>query len=303
MENYLISIIVFVGIYAIMALAMNLIWGLTGLINLGLAGFYAVGAYTSALATTRLGLPIPIAIVAAVLVSALVGAFVAVITARLQGDYLAIVTLGVAELVRLVASNELWLTNGTDGISGIPGPWRSELTPLQFNLLYMAIVIVAALAAFLLLSRVSRSPFGRVLRSIREDEVVASIAGKNPLSFKIRTFAVGCALLGFAGALFAHYSTYIAPDVFLPIVTIHIILAVTVGGVGNMGGALLGALIVVALGEITRFAAGYFDVLGGAQTAALRESLIALFLIVLLNVQRHGLLPEKMTVREEPKQQ
>jgi branched-chain amino acid transport system permease protein len=301
MENYLIAMTVFAGIYAIMALGMNLIWGLGGMVNLGLAGFYAVGAYTSALVTTRLGLPIYLAVPLAVLVSALVGVVVAVITARLQGDYLAIVTLGLAELVRLTASNEIWLTNGTDGISGVPGPWRGVLSPTAFNSLYLAIVLCIVVILYLLLSRLAASPFGRVLRAIREDEMVAAVAGKSILSFKIRTFAVGCGLVGFAGALFAHYSSYVAPDVFQSIVTIHVILAVAVGGVGNMRGALLGAVIVIALGEATRFMAGSLDFIAPSQAAAVRESLIALFLIVVLNVRKQGLLPEKMPVYLEEK--
>jgi branched-chain amino acid transport system permease protein len=299
MENYLIAMAVFVALYAIMALGMNLIWGLSGMVNLGLAGFYAVGAYTSALATTKLGLPIAVGMVLAVIASALVGAFVAVVTARLQGDYLAIVTLGLAELVRLTASNEIWLTNGTDGISGIPGPMRGTLTPTEFNGLYLIIILAIVIALFALLSRISDSPFGRVLRAIREDEMVASVAGKNTLSFKVRTFALGCAVVGFAGALYAHYSSYVAPDVFQPIVTIHVILAVTVGGVGNMRGALLGALIVIALGEVSRFLAGNLGMIGSAQAAALRECAIALFLIVMLNVRKQGLIPEKTKIRVE----
>lgn len=301
MENYLIAMTVFAGIYAIMALGMNLIWGLGGMVNLGLAGFYAVGAYTSALVTTRLGLPIYLAVPLAVLVSALVGVVVAVITARLQGDYLAIVTLGLAELVRLTASNEIWLTNGTDGISGVPGPWRGVLSPTAFNSLYLAIVLCIVALLYLLLSRLAASPFGRALRAIREDEMIAAVAGKSILSFKIRTFAVGCGLVGFAGALFAHYSSYVAPDVFQSIVTIHVILAVAVGGVGNMRGALLGAVIVIALGEATRFLAGSLDFIAPSQAAAVRESLIALFLIVVLNVRKQGLLPEKMPVYSEEK--
>lgn len=299
MENYLIAMAVFVALYAIMALGMNLIWGLSGMVNLGLAGFYAVGAYTSALATAKLGLPIAVGVVLAIVCSALLGALVAVITARLQGDYLAIVTLGLAELVRLTASNEIWLTNGTDGISGIPGPLRGALTPTQFNGLYLLIVLVIVAMLFWILSRISDSPFGRVLRAIREDEMVAAVAGKNTLSFKIRTFAVGCALVGFAGALYAHYSSYIAPDIFQPIVTIHVILAVTVGGVGNMRGALLGALIVIALGEVSRFMAGSLGMIGSAQAAAIRECVIALFLIVMLNVRKQGILPEKTKTRSE----
>jgi branched-chain amino acid transport system permease protein len=219
----------------------------------------------------------------------------------LQGDYLAIVTLGLAELVRLTASNEIWLTNGTDGISGIPGPWRGALSPTAFNGLYLIIVLSIIAVLFLLLSRLASSPFGRVLRAIREDEMIAAVAGKGVLSFKIRTFAVGCGLIGLAGALFAHYGSYVAPDVFQSIVTIHVILAVAVGGVGNMRGALVGAVIVIALGEATRFLASSLDFIAPSQAAAVRESLIALFLIVVLNVRKQGLLPEKMPIYSEEK--
>src|SRR5207237_8512536 len=115
-----------------------------------------------------------------------------------------------------------------------------------------------------LLTRLAASPFGRVLRAIREDETIAAVAGKNVLSFKIRAFAVGSALIGFAGALYAHYNSYIAPDIFQPIVTIYVILALTIGGVGNMAGAVVRAAIVILLGEVTRFLAGNMDHLASA---------------------------------------
>src|SRR5947208_10789172 len=127
MENYLIALGVSAGIYALMALGLNVIWGMAGQVNLGLVGFFAVGAYVSALLTLKLGAPIAVGMVAGSLAAAAVGALVSLITARLRGDYLAIVTLGFAETIRIVASNEIWLTNGTDGLSGIAGPWRGAL--------------------------------------------------------------------------------------------------------------------------------------------------------------------------------
>ena len=110
----------------------------------------------------------------------------ALTTARLRGDYLAIVTLGFSEVVRLVASNEIWLTNGTDGISGIPGPWRGRLTPEQFNLVYLALVVAALAVVVAMLERLRRSPYGRVLRAIRDDEQVAEVAGKHVLRLQGR---------------------------------------------------------------------------------------------------------------------
>ena len=146
MDNYLVAMATFAGIYALLALGLNLVWGLTGMINLGLVGFFALGAYVSALLTKALGAPIPVGLAAAMVATAAAGALMALTTARLRGDYLAIITLGFSEVVRIVASNEIWLTNGTDGISGIPGPLRGRVTPETFNLVFLAIVALAVAA-------------------------------------------------------------------------------------------------------------------------------------------------------------
>ena len=293
MEAYIVAMLVFAGIYALMSLGLNVIWGLAGMVNLGLVGFFGLGAYASALLTTKALWPIPLGWAAGAVVAAVAGAAVAVIVARLRGDYLAIVTLGFAEVVRLIASNEVWLTNGTDGISGIPGPWRGELTPASFNLAFLGIVWATVLVVFALLSRLSHSPFGRVLRAIREDEDVAAVAGKPVLWFKVRAFCAGAAVLGLAGALYAHFNAYFAPDNVLPLLTIYIVLALTAGGVGAMRGAVLGALIVLMLLEGTRFIAAEIPGVTPVQRAALRESIIALSLILLLRFRPQGLVPER----------
>jgi branched-chain amino acid transport system permease protein len=293
MENYFLALGVFAGLYALLALGLNVIWGLAGMINLGLAGFYAIGAYASALLATRLHWPILPCLALGMLISAALGALVALTTARLRGDYLAIVTLGFAEVIRLVASNEIWLTGGTDGISGIPGPWRAQLTPLQFNLLFFLFVWIAVLLSSLLLARLSQSPFGRVLRAIREDEMVASVAGKYTLAFKLRAFALGAAVLGLAGGLYAHFNGYVAPDSFAPIVTIYIVLALTAGGTGRMSGALVGGVLVIALMEGTRFIGAVFPDLLPAQQAALRQGVIGVALILALHLRPQGILPER----------
>jgi branched-chain amino acid transport system permease protein len=228
------------------------------------------------------------------------GAVMALIVARLRGDYLAIVTLGFAEVIRLVASNEIWLTNGTDGISGIPGPWRGDVTPREFNLIFLVIVWSVVAVCFAMLARVSHSPFGRVLRAIREDEDVAAVAGKPVLWFKVRAFCLGAAVVGLSGALYAHYNAYIAPDGFAPLLTIYIVLALTAGGVGAMRGAIIGALIVLLLLEGTRFLAAAVPGVTPVQKAALRESIIALSLILLLRFRPQGLIPEKTRTKATP---
>jgi branched-chain amino acid transport system permease protein len=300
MEAYIVAMLVFAGIYALMALGLNVIWGLAGMVNLGLVGFFGFGAYASALLTTKFfSVPMPVGWAAGALVAAAAGAIMAVIVARLRGDYLAIVTLGFAEVIRLVASNEIWLTNGTDGISGIPGPWRGAVTPQQFNLIFLGIVWSAVALLFFLLARVSHSPFGRVLRAIREDEDVAAVAGKKVLWFKVRAFCLGAAVLGFAGALYAHYNAFIAPDNFAPLLTIYIVLALTAGGVGAMRGAVVGALFVVLLLEGTRFIAQAIPGVTPVQKAALREGIIALTLILLLRFRPQGLIPERTRTKAD----
>ena len=264
-----------------------------GMVNLGLAGFFALGAYASALATVALGAPIAAGVVAAVLLAAAAGGALARLTLQLRGDYLAIVTLGFAELVRLVAANEIWLTRGADGISGVPGPWRGALTPLQFNALAAALVLAAAALAWAGTERLRRSPWGRALRAIRDDETAAAVAGKPVRRFKAQAFALGAGLLGLAGALYAHWTSYVAPDIFRPLVTIYIFLALTAGGTGNTAGAVLGALLVVVVLEGSRFLEPLVPGLSGAQGAALREIVIGTALIVSMRLRPAGLLPER----------
>src|SRR6185436_7562724 len=164
MTNYLLFIATIASIYGLLALSLNLIWGGAGMVNLGLAGFFAVGAYASALLTTTGQLPIPVGWLAALVVGGAAGLGVVLATTRLREDYLAIVTLGFAEVVRLVASNEIWLTRGTDGISGIPGPWRAALGREWFNAAYLPILLVVLLLVYWLVRRIDHSPYGRVLR-------------------------------------------------------------------------------------------------------------------------------------------
>jgi len=281
------------GIYALMALGVNVMWGFAGMVNLGLVGFFAVGAYTSAL-LTKGGVAIALGIVAAGVIASGVGALVSLVTVRLRGDYLAIVTLGFAETIRIVASNAIPLTNGTDGISGIPGPYRGALSPEQFNLLYLAIVAVIVAIAYLGAERLRASPFGRVLRAIRDDEQVASVAGKHVTLFKVKAFALGSAALGIAGALYAHYTSYIAPDIFVPLFTLYIKLALLAGGLGNNRGAIVGAFAVVLLLEGSRFAIPLFHGLTPVQGAAVREFLVAVVLILMLRFRPAGLIPERI---------
>jgi branched-chain amino acid transport system permease protein len=293
-ENYIIAMAVFGCFYALMALGLNLVWGMAGMINLGLVGFFGFGAYVAALATKRGGAPIVVGMGLALLVTAAAGVVMALVTARLRGDYLAIITLGFSEVVRLVASNEIWLTNGTDGISGIPGPWRGRVTPAMFNVIFLVIAALAVAGALLVLQRIRHSPYGRVLRAIRDDDQVAAVAGKPVMRFKVEAFAVSAGILGLAGALWGAYTSYIAPEVFVPLITIYVVLALTAGGTGNNWGAIAGAFLVVFFMEATRFATGWLPGLEPVQVAAVRELLIGAGLLAVLRVRPAGLLPERV---------
>lgn len=294
MTDYLVAMATFTGLYALMALGLNIVWGMAGMINLGLVGFFALGGYASALLTVKLGVPIVVGLATAFIFAAACGGIMALITARLRGDYLAIVTLGFAEVVRIVASNEIWLTNGTDGISGIPGPWRGRVSPQDFNLIYLAIVLVCLAVTVFLLQNLRHSPFGRVLRAIRDDDQVAGIAGKRVIAFKVEAFAISAGILGLAGALYGHYTSYIAPDGFVPLITIYIVLALSAGGTGSNYGALLGALLIVFFQESTRFVAAWVPGLAAVQVAALREIVISMTLILILRFRPQGILPEHL---------
>jgi branched-chain amino acid transport system permease protein len=294
MEHYIIAMGVTAGIYAIMALGMNVIWGMAGLINLGLVGFFAVGAYTSALLTLQLGWPIPAGVAAGTLAAAVVGVGVAMITVRMRGDYLAIVTLGFAETLRIIMSNELWIANGTDGLSGIPGPMRQQLGPHGFNLLFLGIVWMVVAMLFVLFQRLAFAPFGRVLRGIRDDEGVVQVAGKNVVLFKAKAFAVGSGAIGLAGALYCHFTSYIAPDLFAPLLTLYITLSLLTGGLGNNVGAIVGAVLIVFFLEATRFIVPLIPAVSNVQAASLREMLLALALLLILRWRAKGLIPERI---------
>jgi branched-chain amino acid transport system permease protein len=294
MLSYLVAMLTFAGLYMLMALGLNIVWGMAGMINLGLVGFFGVGAYVSALLTLKLGVPIALGCLAGMVGAALSGAVVAVVTARLRGDYLAIVTLGFSEVVRLVASNEIWLTNGTDGVSGIPGPWRAVLPPETFSLVFLALLAVVVAMAVLVLQRLRHSPFGRVLRAIRDDDQVTAVAGKRVMLFKVEAFVVGAAIIGLAGALYGHYTSFIAPDLLAPLITIYIVLALSAGGIGNNWGAVVGALLVVFFLESTRFLKEALPFLQPVQVAATRELIIAAGLILVLRFRPQGLIPERL---------
>jgi len=292
--------------YAIICLGLNVQWGQTGLFNVGVAGFVAIGAYASALLTTpddpaRFGgLDLPIAVgwlggaVAAGLASLLVG----LLTIRLRADYLAIATFGVAVVVQLAALNLEGLTGGPFGIGFIPRPfgWLAQ-DRLTFGLLNFGLVAVLLAVVFVALERLVRSPWGRVLRAIREDEQAALALGKNAFAFRLQAFAIGGAIMGLAGAVQAHFIGFIAPENYVPMLTFQVWAMLIVGGSGNNRGAVLGAVLVWAVWAASAvLISAVVPPEAQARAAALQIVLIGLAICIMLLLRPRGILGEVRTV-------
>jgi len=298
--------LVFACSFAIIVLGLNLQWGFTGLFNVGVAGFVAVGAYTSAILTTPpiadriggFGWPVAAGWLAAMAASGLAGLLIGAVALRLRDDYLAITTFGVAVTIQLVATNAQRLTGGPFGVQFIPKPLQGWLgTGLPWTLGYLALTLALLALVYVALEKLVRSPWGRVLRAIREDEDAAASLGKRAFFFRLQSFVIGSALMGLGGAVYAHFVGYIAPEDFLPILTFQLWAMLIVGGSGNNRGAVLGAFVVwgfwTAAGGLLR---GMVPQAEQARAAALQVVLIGVLIALMLVLRPRGLLGEEVAV-------
>lgn len=292
--------------YAIISLGLNVQWGQAGLFNVGVAGFVAIGAYVSGLLTTpavagRVGgfsLPIPIGWAAAMVAGAVLSYALGWLTIRLRSDYLAITTFGFAVTAQLAALNLERLTGGPFGMSFIPRPFAAfAADPLRFGLFNLGLVALVLLAMFLAVERLSSSPFGRVLRAIREDETAAISLGKDAKHFRLKAFALGGALMALGGAVQAHFIGFIAPDNYLPLLTFQVWTMLIVGGSGNNLGAVVGAVVVWALWAVSASAIGALVPADQqARGASLQIVLIGVALCAILLLRPRGLIGERRTI-------
>ncbi len=366
--GYIVSLIIFTATYALFSLGLNLQWGFTGLLNFGHVAFMTVGAYTTVLLSLQ-GVPLWIATLIGAVLAALLGLTLGATTLRLREDYLAIVTIGASEVIRLIALNEEWLTRGTLGVpisnqylplGALTRPnllsrigmvlWWTGLFALAGWQLWKWIQrrsdrsnqgfekpaiptnkliwgsVTAALGAFLYvigaiaildyaqygykvglmlllvtvltfvywrLEVAVNAPWGRVLKSIREDEEVARALGKNVFWYKLQSLMLGGAIAGIAGAFYAWNLTFINPDGFIPLITFQAWIIVVLGGSGNNAGTLLGAVIYWMYFTVTRFALPAIVPLDDARLGALRIMVIGLLLIILMMARPQGILGKK----------
>jgi branched-chain amino acid transport system permease protein len=286
--GYLMHIIIIALIYAIFAVSLNIELGFTGLYNFGHVAFFGIGAYTSALLSLA-GMPVFLSMACGMAAAAAAGFLLAIPALRLSGDYFGIATLVFAEMVRLFFLNERWLTRGPMGIPGIPRPdcIGAGIASLPKFLLFSGLV---AAAVFLIVRRLTTSPFGRVLKVVREDEFVAQALGKNVFSLKVKTVILGSLLAGLAGAMWAHYVTYISPADFTLTETILVLLCVVLGGRGTNWGPVLGAFLVIFSSESVRFLPIPSDL--GRFVAPLQGMIYGAVLILIMLKRPGGIIPE-----------
>lgn len=289
MEAYFTAIGIVVLINVLLALGLTLQYGRTGLINFGHVGFFAIGAYTSALLAMK-GVPIVVAFIAAAALAALAAWPIGLISLRLRDDYFAIVTLGFSETVRIVITSEKWLTNGMQGIPGVPRLYEGIGVGLMAQLAVLATLIVVVVAASAIIQRMANSPFGRVIEAIRDNEEAVKALGKDPAGFKIQVLAAGAALAGIAGAFYAHYITFIVPDQFGPIVTFYVWMAIIIGGVGSISGTLVGTAILMLFLEGSRFLRDLIPGIPEVEMASIRIGVIGIALIVFVTYRPQGLM-------------
>jgi len=306
------------GIFAMLALALNIQWGHTGLFNAGVAAFLAIGAYMAAIYLTPYVAPsivypghwgyaqvwqpwfgTAVAFVIAVLLSTLLAAFVGLLIAlpilRLRTDYFAIATLALAEIIRLILTNAQTATAGTIGILRIPGPFDTLLPgdPDLQAVAYATLVIASLIVMFWLVQYVTRAPWGRVLRGIREDEEATLALGKNVFSFRTQAFVFGCALMGAAGGFLASHLGSITPDNFNPLATFAIYVMVILGGSGNNFGVIFGAFLYYSLDWVSVRIDDYFPPALAEKMPAIRFAAIGVILVALILFRPEGIFKEK----------
>jgi len=284
---YGLDLVVFIGIFGIVALSLNLEFGFAGLANFGKVAFFLIGAYTYAL-LSQIGIPFSLCLIAGALISALFGLFVALPTLRLRLDYLAISVLAFGEILRLIVKSESWIAGGDWGISVAPAISIAGASPRVGVLVNIGLVYFCLLICFVIAQLLTNSPYGRVVRAIREDEIAAEALGKDRAKYKAQIFMIGSAMAGVAGGLYVQYLHYVLPGMFMPMVTFTVWIMVLLGGPANNWGALLGAVLV----ELFKYGTNLAKPILPIDPVNLQYILFGALIILVLFYRPQGLLKE-----------
>ncbi|MEE8346405.1 MAG: branched-chain amino acid ABC transporter permease [Dehalococcoidia bacterium] len=332
--SFLTIFATFVAVYAIITIGLNVQWGYTGVFNFGVMAFFLVGAYTAAIITkspakgefvdyvggfgdklafipmldSAQWLPFLFGMLGAAVLCGVLAFLLSIPALRLREDYLAIATIGIAELLRRVTIEQRDLVNGTRGLPGIPRPFGGWVEPDEYKFVIFGVAVVILILVYIAVERGVRSPWGRVLRALREDEEATAASGKNVFSFKSQGFVLGAMIIGVGGALYAYVNSAISPDTFTHFFGTFIFWAMLmVGGSGNNKGAILGAYVVWGLWTITLQLQGYTPVhpgpLGfhlpeaiGGRIFFIRDFVLGSLIVVVLLLRPQGLMPEERRV-------
>jgi branched-chain amino acid transport system permease protein len=278
---YLIHLLILIGIYTILAISLQLSVGFTGLLNLGHIAFYAIGAYTSALLALN-GSPFWLCFLSAGILAMIFGFLLSLPTNKLKGDYLALATMGFSFVVYAVLLNWTSLTRGPLGLPGIPKP---KIFGINFsdNFSFLILIAIIALISYLIIKRITISPFGKVLEAIRDNELVVRVLGKNTFKMKSLALMISSFFAGIAGSLYAHYITFIDPSSFTLLQLIPVLSIVIIGGLASLEGTILATIILVLLPEPLRFIGFPSSIVGPA-----RQTLYALLLLLILIYKPKG---------------
>lgn len=249
-SQYALHVLVLIGLYVTLSQSLNVVVGYNGQFSLGHAGFWAVGAYVSALLMLRLGASFWTASIAAACFSFIVGVLLGLPAMRLQGDYLCIVTLGFGEIVRLLLTNSE-TTRGPMGLPGIPGPVLfGKALDTEVSMYYLSWLIAGITIFFV--ARMVKGRFGRAVMAVRDDETAAASLGINPTYYKVTAFGIGGFFAGLAGAFYASWTSFISPDVFQFTDSANIFCMIILGGLGTLVGPVIGAFLLAGLPEVLR---------------------------------------------------
>lgn len=282
--DYMIHVGIVAVIFAIMSLSLNVLTGFTGLPSLCHAAFAGIGAYTSALLSLRMGLPPVLTLPAAMGMAAALAAVLGRASVRVRNDYMALVTFGFAVLYQSLARNWVELTRGPMGLTGVPAVTLFGYTiqsPAEYLLLAGALLALT----WITLRVVVKSPFGRLLCAMRDNEAAVRSAGKDVDAIQVRIFATTAAFAGLAGALYAHYITYVDPDSFSALDSLTVLLMVVFGGLGSLLGSVVGAVVLVTVPELLRLLA-----LPPAVAGPVRQMFYGVLLMSLVLLGSRGLL-------------
>lgn len=280
-ENYLIHLLILISIYVVLAVSLNLTIGFVGLLNLGHAAFFGIGAYTSALLIQQ-GVPFILAFLIAGAITSIFGYLLMLAVKNLKGDYLALATLGFNFVIYSILLNWTELTRGPLGIPGIPKPSIFGFV-INTNLEYMVFSLIIATVVVLILHGIIKSPFGKLLHGIRDNEIRLKVLGKDTFHIKTKVMMLSAFIAGIAGSLYAHYITYIDPSSFTMAEVILVFTIVIIGGLASLKGSVVSTFLILLIPEALRFLEIPSSVLG-----PLRQMIYALILFAILMFKPTG---------------